>query len=327
MGEAQARGEAHGEHPRPLCTSIKSKKNPHLRCTSAAIDSSLWCSRHRRSQIAWESKVPRSPPFTKRQKVAGARLTAWWRLYGRIRLRKAHGPALFCTDISQNPKDVYSFDSISTIPFVYHFSYADTQKLVWVFDIRFLSQIITYGQELRNPFTQELFPSSLMQRLQARAEALRGRSVPIVYLDKDILTPEQSWNQKVLDVFLKLHAHGYGANIFWFETLGVRGHELFYTHLYRLWNVSLGLTDADRERIVPGHNSGRTPLFRWSPTVLAERTQEIKWWRKQTLGLMNAFLTRAREKEVRGCGALYVLTALAQTHPGAAEVFPWLVGA
>lgn len=324
---SMAEGESQLQGTKPLCTSIKSKKNPHLRCTSAAVGTGSWCSRHRRSQIAWESKVPRIPPFTKRQKTAGARINVWWRLHGRLRARRAHGPALFSLDIAQNPKDVYSFDPISTIPFVYHFSYADTQKLVWVFDLRFLSQIMTYGQELRNPFTQELFPARLSQRLQARAEALRGRGIPIVYLDKDILTPEQSWNQKVLDVFLKLHAHGYGANILWFESLGVRGHELFYTSLFRLWTISLGLTEADRERIVPGHNSGRSPLFRWDPVTIIGRYQEIKWWRKQTLGLMNAFLTRAREKEVRGCGALYILTALAQTHPGAAEVFPWLVGA
>ena len=149
----------------------------------------------------------------------------------------------------------------------------------------------------------------------------------IVYIEKDVLTPSQAWDQKVLDVFLKLHSHGYGANVLWFESLTVRGHEIFYLHLYRLWNITLGLTSTDKERIVPGHNCGRTPLFRWEPAVITSRSQELKWWRKQSLGLMNAFLTRAKEKEVRGCGALYILTALAQTHPGAAEVFPWLVGA
>jgi hypothetical protein len=222
---------------------------------------------------------------------------------------------------------VYSFDSITTIPLLYHFSYADSRKLVWVFDIRFLSQMMTYGKELRNPFSQELFPATLTQRLEIKASDLRAKKIPIVYVDTDVLTPTQAWNQKVLDVFLKLHSHGYGANILWFENLTIRGHEMFYTNLHRLWTVSLGLNNADRDRIIPGHDSGRTPLFRWEPATILLRTQEIKWWRKLNLGLMNAFLTRAKDKEVRGCGALYVLTALAQTHPGAAEVFPWLVGA
>ena len=314
--------------PKVLCASIKSKKNPHLQCASAVTEAgSKWCSRHRKSQITWTSKAPRPPSFTKRQKTAGAALTSWWRLYGRLHLRKQHGPALFAPDVAQNQKDVYTFDSITTIPLAYHFSYADERKLVWVFDVRFLSQMMMYGKEHRNPFSQELFPSALIQRLEAHATRLRAKKIPIVYIEKDVLTPSQAWDQKVLDVFLKLHSHGYGANVLWFESLTVRGHEIFYLHLYRLWNITLGLTSTDKERIVPGHNCGRTPLFRWEPAVITSRSQELKWWRKQSLGLMNAFLTRAKEKEVRGCGALYILTALAQTHPGAAEVFPWLVGA
>lgn len=314
--------------PRAVCASVKSKKNPHLQCTSPVCEpDSKWCSRHRRSQIQWKSQAPKPHSFTKRQKTAGASLVTWWRLYGRLRLRRQHGPALFAPEAAHNQKDVYSFDSITTIPLLYHFSYADERKMVWVFDIRFLSQMMTYGKELRNPFSQELFPSALTQRLERRASDLRAKKIPIVYLDADVLTPSQAWNQKVLDVFLKLHSHGYGANILWFEALTVRGHEMFYTHLHRLWTVSLGLNNADRDRIVPGHDSGRNPLFRWEPAKITVRTQEIKWWRKLNLGLMNAFLTRAKDKEVRGCGALYVLTALAQTHPGAAEVFPWLVGA
>jgi hypothetical protein len=314
--------------PRQICASIKSKKNPHLQCTSAVSEpDTKWCSRHRRSQIAWKSQAPRPPSFTKRQKVAGAFLIKWWKVYGRLHLRRQHGPALYAPDVAQNQKDVYSFDSITTIPLVYHFSYADERKLVWVFDLRFLSQMMMYGKEHRNPFSQELFPSALIQRLERHATRLRGKKIPIVYLEKNVLTPSQAWDQKVLDVFLKLHSHGYGANVQWFDGLTVRGHEMFYTHLHRLWTITLGLNNADRERIVPGHDSGRATLFRWEPAVVTSRTQELKWWRKQSLGLMNAFLTRAKEKEVRGCGALYVLTALAQTHPGAAEVFPWLVGA
>jgi len=316
-----------GHTPKVLCTSVKSKKNPHLQCTSVAVEGLPWCTRHRRSQIKWVSQAPRPPSFTRRQKVAGSKITTWMRVYGRLRLRRKHGPALYCPESSHNQKDVYSFESITTIPLLYHFSYADDRKMVWVFDIRFLSQMLTYGKEPRNPFSQELFSRKVIQRLQASASALREKKIPIVYLDTDTLTPDQAWNQKVLDVFLKLHSHGYGANILWFENLTVRGHELFYTHLHRLWTTSLGLTDSDRDRIVPGHNSGRSPLFRWAPMVITSRTQELKWWRKQTLGLMNSFLTRAKDKDVRGCGALYVLTALAQTHPGAAEVFPWLVGA
>jgi hypothetical protein len=142
----------------------------------------------------------------------------------------------------------------------------------------------------------------------------------------DELTPEQVWNQKVLDVFLKLISLGYGVNVLWFETLTIRGHELFYRNLYNLWNITLTLTPEEREVIVPGYMSGRSPLFRWSPYAIIGRVQELKWWRKHNLGLMNAFLSRGQEKDIQGCGALYILTALANSHPHVAEAFPWLRG-
>jgi hypothetical protein len=312
--------------PKVLCASVKSKKNPHLQCTSAVTESgSKWCSRHRRSQITWTSKAPRPPSFTKRQKTAGAVLTTWWRVYGRLHLRRQHGPAFFVPETSHNQKDVYTFDSITTIPLAYHFSYADERKLIWVFDVRFLSQMMMYGKEHRNPFSQELFPPALIQRLEAHATRLRAKKVPIVYIEKNILTPSQAWNQKVLDVFLKLTSLGYGVNLLWFETMSVRSHETFHRKLYDLWNITAGLTPEDKERIVPGHASGRSPLFRWNPTVLQNQVHELKWWRKQNLSLMNTFVSRATDRTVQSCGALYVLTAFAQTHPKIAEVYPWLV--
>jgi hypothetical protein len=67
-------------------------------------------------------------------------------------------------------------------------------------------------------------------------------------------------------------------------------------------------------------------LFKWFPEQVEFRGFELKWWRKQNLALMNAFLSRGQDKDTLGCGALYVLTALAQTHPRAAEAFPWLSG-
>ena len=306
-----------------LCISIKSRKHPHERCPNQATRGEF-CAKHCKSKVVWTSIAPRPRPFTRKQKTALESLRIFVLLHVRPFLRKQHGPALYIPDHSHNEKDIYSLDSVATIPFTYHFSYADSQKHLWIFDLRFLLHTLQYGNELKNPFSQELIQGPVLQQLQARADRLRKQKLPIVYAEPQGLTSEQVWNQKVLDVFLKLTSLGYGANVLWFESLNIRGHEIFYRKLYTLWHYSLHLTEADRERIVPGHASGRAPLFRWEPSVIEGRAHELKWWRKTNLGLMNAYLSRGQDRTIQGCGALYLLTALAQTHPRAAEAFPWL---
>lgn len=307
----------------PKCKSIKSKKYPHLQCPNSATKGEFCC-RHVKTKTLW--LAPQSPPLTRRQSQATDLIRNFWIRFGRPRLRRLHGPATFALSLSHNDKDIYSFDPISTIPLKYHFSYLDADLHVWTFDLRFLLQTLQYGNELKNAFTQEQIPEMVMIRLQQLADALRKGKQPIVYADTEELTSEQIWNQKVLDIFLKLNSLGYGANLLWFETLTVRGQELFYRHMHRLWTTTPNLSNAERERLVPGHAAGRGPLFRWIPDVIEGKGHDLKWWRKQNLGILNAFLSRGQDRATQGCCALYVLTAFAQTHPQARETFHWLVG-
>ena len=91
-----------------------------------------------------------------------------------------------------------------------------------------------------------------------------------------------------------------------------------------MWHT---LYSAEKERIVPGYKSARTQLFRWTPSQLDMEIHDIRWWRKQNLALMNAFFVRGQDRATQGCGALYILTSLARTHPRVAEAFPWLLEA
>jgi hypothetical protein len=328
------------------CCSIKSKKNANLRCPNVASRGEF-CAKHCNSRVVWSSTSkagetntnananaktkanakakPKPIPFTKRQKASAEIINKFWKVYGRLALRRRHGPTLFLPSLSHNDRDIYTFDTISTIPMAYHFSFIDEKLHAWTFDMRFLIQLLQYGKKLINPFSQEPISETTIHRLDAMSQNLRKHKLPIVYVHTDELTPEQIWNQKVLDVFLKLTSLGYGVNMLWFETMTISAHRTFYRKLYDLWNIHLGLSLQEKENIVPGHLAGRTPLFRWNPTILESQTHELRWWRKQNLGLMNAFLSRGQERSTQGCGALYILTALAQTHPKIAEVYPWLV--
>ena len=299
-----------------ICLSIKSKKNPLERCASKATTGDF-CSRHSKSKVLW------ADPILKQKKTLDI-IYRFWINRGRRSIRRELGPLTFIPDEADNQEDLLTLQPVNTIPLKYRFSYIDSKKHLWIFDLRFLVQLMHYGGELKNPFSQESLPQTSIQRLQMRVEKLRAQKIPILYVEEGELTPDQLWNQKVLDIFLKINSLGYGVNVLWFETMGVREHERFYVNLYNMWVYSLPLSVIQREVLVPGHDSGRNPLFKWPPVILVGRGGELKWWRKQNLRLMGAFLMRGQSKDTQGCGALHILTALANSHRQVREAFPWL---
>jgi hypothetical protein len=97
----------------------------------------------------------------------------------------------------------------------------------------------------------------------------------------------------------------------------------FYKHLLYLWDTRLELSRAQKELIVPGHVSGGQRIFRFDPADLFDKTRA--WWEKKNLALIEAFVTRAQDKEHKKLGAMYVLMALVQASTAAARALPWVV--
>jgi len=316
----------------PQCTSIKSKKFSHLRCANQAKGNDGFCAKHCKTRIVWTDTAPATPssltsqrtvPLTRKHRNALEMIRRFWILW-RVKSRRTQGPALFTPTLSNNSTDIYTLEAVESIPFTYHFSYFDLSSRLWTFDLRFLLHLLQYGN-LKNPYTQDPIPEKVLERLETRSKVLRTKGLPIVYLQDNTLTPDQIWNQKVMDVFLKITALGYGVNMIWFESMMVHHHQSFYRKLFNMWDFELRLTRGEKDAIVPGHMSGRTVLFKWTPAQTLGEAHDIRWWRKQNLSLMNAFFVRGQDRSTQGCGALYILTAMASTCPRVAEAFPWLV--
>jgi hypothetical protein len=251
-------------------------------------------------------------------------LQKFWRVWSIKRRFQRQGPAANCYSLASNQTEVYSLDSLETIPKSFFFSFGDESKNIWAFDIRSLSHLVTEGNEIVNPYTRGLISSAVLQRIHRRILWLRERKFPILYATGENLTPDQLWNQKVLDVFFKMEALGYRASCRWFDEMNLSDHISFYRRLYRLWMYQLGLTSPEREAIVPGYNSGMTKLFRHTPDRIEANTHDLRWWRRANLNLILEFISRAHQKSQQGLGALYVLMALVQVVPEASEAYPWI---
>jgi hypothetical protein len=306
------------------CANIKSKKHKDQPCTLSATHGDF-CSRHYKNPQRFIPKeVIPEKILTRSAYMAIQRLQRFWRRWSAHQRFQRQGPAANCLDIASNQTEVYSLDSIQSIPKSFFFSFADEKKNIWAFDIRSLSHLVTEGNEIQNPYTRVSIDSTVLKKVHSRILWLRQRKFPILYSVGENMTQEQIWNQKVLDVFFKMEALGYRASCRWFDEMNQTDHSTFYRRLHRLWNYQLGLNHAEKEAIIPGYNTGMTKLFRLSPDRMESQNHDLRWWRRANLNLILEFLTKAPQKSQQGLGALYVLMALVQVVPEASSAYPWV---
>jgi len=309
------------------CRNIKSRANPDIQCPFLAIHGD-YCSRHFKNPRPFKVKSPRIEPmriYTRKDHAAAKKIQLMWRLLAPLRRYRGQGPAANANHFAVNDTELYNLQPISQIPQVYFMSFADERKCIWAFDIRTLVHSMATGFPSQNPYTRDEMTSIAKARIHARIDWLRARKYHILYIDTDVLSPEQTWNQAVLDVFLKIEALGYYLSCEWYHQMNIGDHVKFYKKLYDLWEFRLGLTRAEKEKVVPGHINGAQKLFKFDPNELLEKSKS--WWQKRNLSLMEAFVTRGEDKERRKMGAMYVLMALVQASHPAAVALPWIVDA
>jgi hypothetical protein len=307
------------------CANIKSRSHSDVRCPAPATHGDF-CGRHQKKPIRFFDRKSNDQRniYTRSQSGSIIKLQGWWRRYSSPKKWHRQGPAIFDRSLSQNDTEVYLLEPITTIPQVFFFSYADKKKHIWSFDIRSLLQIMSQGQHLQNPYTREPFPEKIVNSFRSRIEWLRKRKFALLYGLEETMTPEQEWNQRVLDIFMKLEALGYLSNTQWFHNLSIDSQQKYYRTLYNLWYYRLGLSHTEKEEICPGHLSASTRLFRQSPDEAIRSHKEIRWWRRTNLGIIQNLITRSQTKASRGLGALYAIMGFVTVSLQAREAYPWI---
>ena len=305
------------------CQNIKSLKQKCAPCPLPATHGDF-CSRHFKNPTRFQShksSVILNRVLTRSEHQAVLSIQRFWKKWAARQRYSRQGPATNCREISQNSTEVYTLETLDTIPSVFLFSFSDSSKTVWTFDIRSLSHLLKEGSEPQNPYTRQPIAPPVLEKIHNRLLWLRKRKYPILHDTGENLTQEQIWNQKVLDVFFKMDALGYRASCRWFEDMEKEDHEIFYTRLYRLWTYQLGLTQVEKESILPGCSK----IFKQNPERVIVANHDFKWWRRTNLNLILEFISKGTSKSQQGLGALYILMAIVQTVPEAAEAYPWIL--
>jgi len=258
------------------CCNIKSKKHRDQPCVFPATHGDF-CSRHFKNPVRFTPSTQTMPTVVPTRSVLQAvhRIQRVWRKWSRAARWQRQGPAANYREVAANETEVYSLDPLSSIPSLFFFSFADTTKTIWAFDIRSLSHLVSEGNEIVNPYNRQTLSSETLQKIHKRILWLRQRKYPILYATGENMSQEQLWNQKVLDVFFKMEALGYRASCRWFDEMNLTEHMTFYRRLYRLWSYQLGLTAQEKEAIVPGYNAGLTKLFRLTPDRIETQHHDL----------------------------------------------------
>jgi hypothetical protein len=307
------------------CANVKSKKHPDVQCKYTASDGEF-CSRHNKNPTRFqENKSLIIKMSSKKQIQAAKTIQKMWRSrVGFLRFHK-QGPLVVCPELSENQTDVCTLESVATIPLLYRWSYVDSNKHPWLFDIRSLSMMRSQDTKttIINPYTREALPVKALDTFLRRCTQLRSHKYCLLHVNDIDLTPEQLWFQTLLDVSMKYDALGYHISLNWLDKINVLESYTLYFELWDLWSYRLQLPRSLKHAVVPDWNKEECLLFKWVPSELQSRRDRM-WWQKNIVTLLERMVL-AKEKEHRTLGALYGMTAFALACPHVREAYPWLV--
>jgi hypothetical protein len=291
------------------CINIKSKHYPNIQCKNKTTDK--FCSKHIKNPIIFYFNKNNSAKII--QKI--------WKKYCIKQYYKRQGPAKNNYSISNNTSELYSLENIELIPKIYFFSFFDTNKNVWSFDIRTLSYLLSRSKKVQNPYTRENISNENIEKIKKRIEWLKRRKYPTMYIENNNFTSEQIWNQNVLDIFTKMEEAGYIVNCDWFHNLDKEDHIKFYKKIYDIWNYRIGLTVKQKNTIVPGFN-GKNKLFKHLPNEINDR--EEKYLKKLNLNIIQKLVSSTNDKTQSSLGIMYVLMGLCYVDENVSDAFPWI---
>jgi hypothetical protein len=311
------------EHP--VCKNIRSRKHPDQRCSNPATTGD-YCGIHSKHPRQFLTKAESAPPPNEifipiAPTPSVKRIQKWWRKVSIVTRRRRQGPALFIPEISTNTSDFFSMEDIKNIPRHMLFSYVDTDKMVYAFDVRSISTLIekNIDTEIQNPYNRQPLSQANIVKAMKFIRWCRKKNIDTRWAPIEPSTPDQRFQLKVTDLFQKIDELGYYTNSQWFIGLDERKLRRLYVELYDIWYHRAGLTNLTRNIIIP---SPARP-FRYSlRDIIGSRN--LDFLRKSNMELLRMFVSAATEKPDRSSGAMYVLTAMTLVNKECAESYPWL---
>lgn len=303
------------------CANIKSRKSPDQRCTEEASYGEF-CSKHIKRPIRFPLLKGYDIQISRRQEDALKNIQKHYRFNNGLRRNRNQGPTTTFTELSENETEVSTLEPVKGIPILYRFSFVDSKKHIFTFDIRSLYQLIqSSGYNLTNPYNREIINKNTVDKLIKRINFLRNKKFCLLIATDNELSQDQLIHQRIVDICLKYDFLGFYTSPEWFENLDLRGLKDIYISLYSLF-VSNPIADAATlDAIYPGR---RDDLFELRINGINNR-KDKKILQNALLNAFEKIITTSPKKENKSLGATYCLKCWAGSYPQIYINYPWLV--
>jgi hypothetical protein len=303
------------------CANIKSRSSPDQRCAEEATYGEF-CAKHIKRPTRFPLLKGFDIQLSRRQEETLKKIQKKYKFKNGIRRNRNQGPSTSFTELSENETEIYSLESVKSIPTLYRFSFSDSQKHIFTFDIRTLYQLVQEsGYKLTNPYNRDLISKEIIDKLIRRINFLRSKKYCLLVTSDNELTQDQLIHQRVIDICLKYDFLGFYTSPEWFENLDIRGLKDIYINLYSLF-VSSPIADAATlDAIYPGR---RDDLFELRINGINNR-KDKKILQNALLNAFEKIITTSSKKENKSLGATYCLKCWAMAYPQIYINYPWLV--
>lgn len=231
----------------------------------------------------------------------------WWT----IRCIEQKGVGFYTPLLWKNQVDPVSLEKLCDLSPVLLFTYRDSQRSVYAFDIRTLWKLVK-NKMLTNPFTNEPLPAGVIQRLHLRVEILQKLGYSLCIEDesenasKKKRTLQQKNDANILTISQALDSKGFHTTIEMFTSLNEAQLVKWYRRCEDIWNYRAELTDVDRAKIAPDGN-----VFPFKASIQSYTNRKNKLIGHITEAMLKLTTTGITDSE-QTTGSMYVISALTE---------------
>lgn len=320
-----------------ICCSIKSKKEPNVRCSHPTVHSSEYCGIHINAKTlvrfvgGFGDKVPKVeipkektevvPDKSKKQrhsvnesqeeKKSSTHIQSVFRGWN---IRRRSKP--------NNIEDCGTLEKLIVIPIEYYIQYQDATDNLWYgFDIRTLESILESKHPV-NPYnTKDLKSNNKLMANYAHKKSFILDSKRKMSHDSPKLTESQRFSQFVVRVFQKFDELGQYTDTEWFTTLSLEQLKHFYHLANDMFDYRAQLSDEMKKNIVKNglifHN--------FKSTLSKFRNVHTRILQVEILREMERVVDEGVDKEFKILGMNLILSALVEVSHRASLALPHLV--
>lgn len=325
------------------CCSIKSKKEPNVRCSHPTVHSSEYCGIHINAktlvrfvggfggpslkvEISKETPPKKqvqevSPTINKKQRYSGNESEPEKRASTRIQsafrgwnIRRRSKP--------NNIEDCGTLEKLLEIPIEYYIQYQDATDNLWYgFDIRTLESIMASNHPV-NPYnTKDLKQNNKLMANYSHKKSFLLENNRKMSHDSPKLTESQKFSQFVVKVFQKFDELGQYTDTEWFTMLSLDQLKHFYHLANDMFDYRAQLTDEMKKNIVKNglifHN--------FKSTLSKFRNVHTRILQVEILREMERVVDEGVDKEFKILGMNLILSALVEVSHRASLALPHLV--